>query len=483
METKKEKKKAGGVPIPEEGTQEFEKMNRMAKKVIPLVLLIFTLGILEQQAFGMIFVNIGQQLGAPNLASLITSIPGIILGIVCVIYGALGDFVSLKKMTLLGAIVFIVGSIIGFVFGPSSIWAVVIARVLQTAGGQVAGSVFLVLVSKYISKENRVVYYGIFSAVFRFAAAIGVVAAGYITRVDWRWLFAVPILTILFIPSLAKNLPDEHAEGANIDWLGFALIGAFSGAVTMFFTDMNIFWAVSSIITLILFFVYINKAKNPFITPDFLKNPAFIATMMVIFIGYFFSYTLNAGVNAIGLDVFGIDSAEVSLLLVGSILLAGILGFVCGPVVKKIGRSAAIIMALSAMGLGLLAVAFAIPYGKGWALAIAPCIYYFGTAFFYSPIVDTAVLTVKPEESGRVLGVNDLVQAITGSVGVAIFGGMMSSGVMSGGSISGSAAGAASTYANVFLIGGAVVLSALVIFIITRKMIYTYGEKNNIKTN
>ena len=77
--------------------------------------------------------------------------------------------------------------------------------------------------------------------------------------------------------------------------------------MTMFFTDMNWFWAISSVVTLILFLVYINKAKNPFITPKFLKNPAFVATMTVIFIGYFFSYTLNAGVNAIGLNVFGID--------------------------------------------------------------------------------------------------------------------------------------------------------------------------------
>lgn len=251
--------------------------------------------------------------------------------------------------------------------------------------------------------------------------------------------------------------------------IGFALIGAFAGAMTMFFTDMNAFWAISSVVTLVLFFVYINKAKNPFITPEFLKNPALIATMSVIFIGYFFSYTLNAGVNAIGLNVFGIDSAEVSLLLVGSILLAAVLGFVCGPVVKKIGRSAAIIMALSFMGLGLLAIAFAIPHGKVWALAFAPCIYYFGTSFFYSPIVDTATLTVAPEESGRVLGVNDLVQAITGSVGVAVFGGMMSSGVMSSSSIVGSAEGAASTYANVFLIGGVIVLIALVIFVVTKK--------------
>ena len=469
-------KESIGVPIPEEGTLEFEKMNKMAKKAIPVILLIFTFGILEQQAFGMIFVNIGEQLGTPNLASLITSIPGIILGIVCVIYGSLGDFVSLKKMTNLGIIVFVAGSLIGFIFGPSSIWAVVIARVLQAAGGQVAGSVFLVLVSKYISKEDRVVYYGIFVAVFRFSAALGVVMAGYITKIDWRWLFAAPILSIFFIPFLSKNLPDIQAKGANIDWLGFTLIGAFAGSTTMFFTDMNMFWAISTISTLILFVIYINKAKNPFLTPGFFKNPAFVATMIVIFVGYFFSYTLNAGINAIGLNVYGIDSAEVSLLLVWSILLAAVLGFVCGPVVKKIGRSAAIIMALFFMGAGLIAIAFAIPHGKIWALAIAPCIYYFGTSFFYSPIVDTATLTVTPEESGRVLGANDLVQAITGSVGVAIFGGMMSSGAMSGGSINGVKSGVESTYSNVFLVGGAIVLAALVIFILTKNMIYKHAD-------
>ena len=47
-------------------------------------------------------------------------------------------------MTLLGVIVFVIGSVIGFVCGGMSIWFVVIARMLQSIGGQVAGSVFLV---------------------------------------------------------------------------------------------------------------------------------------------------------------------------------------------------------------------------------------------------------------------------------------------------------------------------------------------------
>lgn len=460
-----------GIPVPQEGTAEFEKLNKMAKRAIPLVLIIFIFGILEQQAFGMIFVNIGQQLGAPQYASLITSLPGIILGIVCVVYGSLGDFLSLKKMTFIGIAIFLLGSIIGFA-GSSNIWAVIIARMLQSAGGQVSGSVFLVLVSKYITAKNRVIYYGIFSAIFRLSAAVGVLAAGFIMKLDWRWLFLLPLLSVFFLPALAKNLPDEQAKGAKIDGWGFLITGAFAGSVTMFFTNMTLYWFVAIIATLAAFIVYINKAQNPYIRPEFFTNPAFAITMIIIFVGYFFSYTLNAGVNAIGLNVFGIDSAEVSMLLIWSILLACVLGFSCGAIIKKIGRTVAIIGALGFMGLGLILIAWAIPHGKFAALALAPCVYYFGTSFFYSPIVDTAAKTVPAEEAGRVMGFNDLVQAITGSVGVAVFGNLMASGAMAGGSPIAVEAGAASTYANVFLIGGIVVLSAMVLFIIFRKMIY-----------
>ena len=62
------KEKANGIPVPEEGTEEFARMNKMAKIAIPIVLIIFTMGVLQQQAFGMIYVNIGDQLGQANLA-------------------------------------------------------------------------------------------------------------------------------------------------------------------------------------------------------------------------------------------------------------------------------------------------------------------------------------------------------------------------------------------------------------------------------
>ena len=76
-----ELEKQNGIPVPEEGSEEWLKLNKMARVSVPLVLVIFTLGVFMQQAFNMIYVNIGDQLGQSGLAPLITSIPGIVLGI------------------------------------------------------------------------------------------------------------------------------------------------------------------------------------------------------------------------------------------------------------------------------------------------------------------------------------------------------------------------------------------------------------------
>ncbi len=80
------------------------------------------------------------------------------LGIVCFIYGSLGDFVSLRKLVTVGLVTLFVGSIFGFVanyFFAANLWTVIIARVLQTAGEQVAGSAFLVVATKYLRNDLR----------------------------------------------------------------------------------------------------------------------------------------------------------------------------------------------------------------------------------------------------------------------------------------------------------------------------------------
>ena len=125
--------------------------NKMAIRALIPLLITFVLGTLCLQGFNLVFQQVGADVGAPNQASLITAFPSIVLGIVCFIYGSLGDFVSLRRLVTVGLITLFVGSLFGFIanfFFAANLWTVIIARVLQTAGEQVAGSAVLVVATK-----------------------------------------------------------------------------------------------------------------------------------------------------------------------------------------------------------------------------------------------------------------------------------------------------------------------------------------------
>ena len=158
--------------------------NKMAiRSLIPL-LITFVLGTLCLQGFNLVFQQVGADVGAPNQASLITAFPSIVLGIVCFIYGSLGDFVSLRKLVTVGLVTLFIGSLFGFVanyFFAANLWTVIIARVLQTAGEQVAGSAFLVVATKYLRNDLKVIFFGLFTAAYQLSASIGVFAAGMLS--------------------------------------------------------------------------------------------------------------------------------------------------------------------------------------------------------------------------------------------------------------------------------------------------------------
>lgn len=92
---------------------DFEANRAKTKKALPALLIVFTLGTLMIQAFNLVFQNIGDSLGMSSSASLISTLPGIVLGVVCMLYGTLCDFISPKRMTLFGVVALVAGSFFG----------------------------------------------------------------------------------------------------------------------------------------------------------------------------------------------------------------------------------------------------------------------------------------------------------------------------------------------------------------------------------
>lgn len=458
-----------------------EEQNRMAVRALILLLITFILGTLCLQGFNLVFTNIGADVGAPEQAALITSLPSIVLGIVCFIYGSLGDFVSLKKLIVFGLVTLFVGSLFGFIanfFFTKNLWTVIIARILQTAGEQVAGSVYLVIATKYLKNELKVIFFGLFTAGYQVSAAIGVFAAGLLSSIAWQYLFLIPAITIVFLPFLLRLLPDRRGGSKHVDWIGFTIFGLASAFLSLFFS-YNAWWMlIVCIVLFVLFAVYINRANDPFITPAFFKNTRWLAAIMLIVLFYFTNYCMSPIFNSIGGTLYKMDVTQVSHYIVWAFLVAALFGTTSGWIVGKIGRTPAIITASVLMMCGFVGSALCINTNFG-LLTLFACIFYAGCGLMYSPVVSTVLDTLPVDESGRGVGMNDLVMNVTASIGIAIFGAQLGGTALGGGSIIG-ATGPAAVYSNLLIIAACVVFVGLIWFLCFHKHIYR-GESKQEK--
>ena len=450
-----------------------DEVQRRALRAMPALAIIFIFSILSLQAFNLVFEQIGAEVGAPEKASLITAIPGIVLGIVAVIYGSLGDFVSLRKMMMVGMALIVVGSLMGL-FLSGNIWTIIVARAIQTAGLQVSGSVYLVVATKYVPGPKKVIYFGVFTALYQLSTAIGVLAGGFLLEVNWVYLFAIALASVVFIPTLLKNLPDSSREGAHVDVPGFLLAGVTIAGLVLFFNTMNWWFIVAFVVLAVLFVLYINKARRPFVTPAFFANGQYLMAVMLIFLFYFGNFAMTPLFNSTAGTLYGMPARDMAFVLLWGYLAATIMGVSSGAIVGKIGRGPGILLAGGLLAGGAFLAAFTLEMGIV-ALGISAVVFFAGLGMAYAPVVDTVMGTVDVSESGRAVGVNDLMMNVSPSIGIALIGPWMAQTAFSGLGMPGVSDGEAASYSTLFSFVGVVAVVGLLWFFAVRPKVYADG--------
>ena len=189
----------------------------------------------------------------------------------------------------------------------------------------------------------------------------------------------------------------------------------------MFFSYMAWWMLVVSLLLFVAFAFYINKASNPFITPAFFKNTRWLRAICLILVFYFVNYALSPIFNAIGTNIYGMTTTQVSLHIVWAFVVAAVVGTCSGMIIRKIGIKAGIVTAGTLMFLGWTGAAFCVNSGFV-VLTLCACVFYAGCGLMYSPVVSTVLGTIEKDESGRGVGMNDLAMNVSPSIGIAIIG-------------------------------------------------------------
>ncbi|KJE22752.1 drug resistance transporter, EmrB/QacA subfamily [Frankia torreyi] len=135
--------------------------------------------------------DIGRHFDGSSLSSLSWVLNGyaVVFAALLVPAGNLADRTSPRRAYLWGTAIFVVAS--ALCAAAPTVWFLVAARVLQAAGAAVMTPSSLGLLLAAAPPERRGAAVRAWTAVSGLAAALGPVAGGLLTELDWRWVFLV----------------------------------------------------------------------------------------------------------------------------------------------------------------------------------------------------------------------------------------------------------------------------------------------------
>lgn len=453
------------------------------QKALPALLVVYLLGNIMLEAFNLVYQSIGNSLGFHAGAALLSTIPSVLLAVLSLLYDALCDFMSPRRMTVIGLCCLGVGSILG-VIGYHSFWCILVARLLQVAGAQAAGSVYLVLSVKYLLARSKAIAIGLFGAVYSAACVFGVLAGGLITRVPWHYLFAIPLCALVCFPFVMR-LPHARGRLHEVDYWGMFVFAIMTGCITVFFDYPNWWWVITIIVCAILFLWHIHHAERPFFSRAFLHNRSYMGVVLIITVFNFFSYATIPIYRVIGEKIYGLSLLTISFYLAVVYILTAVMGAVSGRLVNRFGRWTVIMWSAAAMIIGFILSAVCV-HTSFMLLTVWACLYNFGSIAAYSPLYDIATSTLPVSERGRGLGLCELTLNTTSAIGMAVYSALMlvpalgEHGMVYSGLLPRQAQAAAFLTSNVFLIMAAVSVAAFVLMVILHRHIHdvTVGENN-----
>lgn len=390
------------------------------KAAVPVLLFSFVFCLVLDNGFKFMTKPIAESLDlSVSTASLQATLAGILIGIGAVVYAALADSISIRKLMIVGIGFVAVGSLLGFFF--QGVWPIVLtARIIQTAGLAAAETLYVIYVTKYLSPQVQKTYLGFSTAAFQAALLIGTLTSGIVaTYISWPAMFLISLFLIVAIPFLIKTVPAEQQQKSHLDIFGLFLIAVIATAV-MLFMQFQWWWLVAAALGVALFVWHIRAHDNAVVSASFFTNARYVCALIVVLV----VYMVQLGYSVILLpymvdELYGINLDGAAYILAPGYLCAVIVGVMSGKVAKFLPSKQAIVAAISIIIVALLIPAV-LP-GAGVATVIVSMILFpSGFALMYAPLVATALQNIPAAKSGVAIGFYNLTINIAVPVGIAL---------------------------------------------------------------
>lgn len=372
--------------------------------------------------------------------------------------GRLGDFFGRKKMFVLGAIIFAIGSTVtSFSHNvPTMIWGEAIIEGIGAALMMPATASLLITTFK---GRERAIAFGVWGGIAAASSAVGPVLGGWLTtHYSWRWAFRVNIFValLLLVGSIIISEARDSNEKPQLDWLGvllsstgllavvFGIIEAsqygwwFAKQTFVTFGSAISFGRLSIVppalalgFLLLGLFVWWEATaekhgRTPLVSLALFKNRQFISgalttsVMMLGMAGLIFS--LPVFLQA----VRGLDAFHTGLALLPLSFAVMIVAPLAAALSHRFNPKYLIQIGLVLNGLGYLVMNRMINV-NATVITFAPGLVLFGAGMglVMSQINNLTLSAVSPQQSGEASGVNNTLRQLGSTLGSAIIGSVL----------------------------------------------------------
>lgn len=350
--------------------------------------------------------------------------------------GRMGDIIDKRLLLKAGIGLFTLASL-GCALAPT-IPLLIAARILQGVGAAAMMTLTLALVGETISKGKTGRAMGMLGTLSAIGTALGPSLGGVlIAGFGWPAMFLITIpfgllawlLVSRYLPLPVAPLPQAPKLQSGFDPLGMLLLGLtlalYALSMTLghgTFTVLNFALFVGAVVGVGLFGWAENRAAYPLIQIAMLRHPvlrgglitsALVTTIMMatLVVGPFYlSQALNLPAEWVG------------LAMSGGPVVAALCGVPAGYLVDHFGAKAMVMVGLSALTLGAIALTIISPAAGVWGYVAPVCLMTAGYAIFQAANNTVMISTVGADQRGVISGMLNLARNLGLMTGASVMG-------------------------------------------------------------
>jgi EmrB/QacA subfamily drug resistance transporter len=344
--------------------------------------------------------------------------------------GRLGDLLGLRRVFLIGAVIFTAAT--AAAGAAQDMPMLIAARAVQGGGAALMMPMAVAITSAVYPRERRGWALGILAGASAFFAALGPVLGGLLTSIDWRLVFWInvplAVVTVLLTLSATPAFRPSAGSRPKIDYPGTATFGLGIGALVLGLSQgQDDGWTsfatlaplVASVLLLVAFVIVELRVEQPMLEFRLFRHLNFLASNLSQFLAGMIELGLGFLMPFYLLLVVGVSPEAAGIALIPATIPIILAGPLAGRAFDRVGGRIPLVagfLVLSASGVALAAAA-----AEQSVAALIPGLLLQGLGLGVVLTVNdpTGLGAVPENDRGQASGTINTTEQLGGAIGIA----------------------------------------------------------------